>query len=49
MAVSLAGLGASSFMSGKRAPNGADGRIQDTTEHLHDRACTHESSNVQGV
>eukprot|EP00966_Prymnesium_polylepis_P301276 6961394-Prymnesium_polylepis.1 len=32
-----------------RARNGADGRIQDTTQHLHDRACTHESSNVQGV
>ena len=26
-----------------------DARVQDTTEHILDRACTHESSYVQGV
>ena len=36
-------------MLGRAARNGADGGIQDTTQHLHDRACTHESSHVQGV
>ena len=36
-------------MSGRGACNGADGRIQDTAQHLHDRDGTHESSNVQGV
>eukprot|EP00966_Prymnesium_polylepis_P156855 3624241-Prymnesium_polylepis.1 len=34
---------------GRAARNGADGGVQDTTQHLHDRAGTHESSNVQGV
>ena len=36
-------------MLGRAARNGADGGIQDTAQHLQDRACTHESSNVQGV
>jgi hypothetical protein len=36
-------------MSGRGARNGADGGIQDTAQHVLDRACTHESSNVQGV
>jgi hypothetical protein len=35
-------------MSG-RGRNATDGGIQDTAQHVLDRACTHESSNVQGV
>ena len=27
----------------------ADAGVHDTTQHLHDRACTHESGNVQSV
>ena len=36
-------------MSGRWARNGAVCGIQDTAQHLHDRACAHESSHVQGV
>ena len=48
--LALAGLERKQLhMPGRAAHNGADGRIQDTTQHLHDQACTHKSSHVQGV
>ena len=49
MGVSEGDLGEAGKLIWVRLSDAKDARVSDTAQHVLDRACTHESSNVQGV